>query len=89
MAFMGTIIVNGRGWGVVVETGARTVLGQIARDVKELSVTETPLQRKMVKFAQFIGSLCWKRVRPLFGHSEVITAVAASVATIPEGSPSW
>lgn len=29
MAFMGTIIVNGRGWGVVVETGARTVLGRL------------------------------------------------------------
>ena len=96
MAFMGTIIVNGRGWGVVVETGARTVLGQIARDVKELSVTETPLQRKMVKFAQFIGLLVLGSAVAIivFGlflgmtlKELFITAVAASVATIPEGLP--
>ncbi len=55
MAFKGTIIVSGR--GVVVETGQRTVLGHIARDVKKLSVTETPLQKKIVRFAHFIGLL--------------------------------
>ena len=57
MAFKGTIIVSGRGRGVVVETGQRTVLGHIARDVKKLSVTETPLQKKIVRFAHFIGLL--------------------------------
>ena len=36
MAFMGTAFVNGRARGVVVETGARTVLGGITRDVQEL-----------------------------------------------------
>jgi len=57
MAFMGTIVVSGRGKGVVVETGIRTILGQIAREVGELSVTATPLQQKIVKFAHFIGLL--------------------------------
>ena len=57
MAFMGTAVVNGRARGIVVETGAKTILGGIARDVQELSVTETPLQKKIVKFAQFIGLL--------------------------------
>jgi len=96
MAFMGTVIVNGRARAVVVETGAKTVLGQIARDVKELSVTETPLQRKMVKFAQFIGLLVLGSAVAIivFGlflgitlKELFITAVAASVATIPEGLP--
>src|SRR4030042_3708062 len=50
MGFMGTIVVNGRGRGLVVETGIRTILGQIAREVGELSVTATPLQQKIVKF---------------------------------------
>ncbi len=96
MAFMGTIIVTGRARGIVVETGAKTVLGQIARDVKELSVTETPLQRKMVKFAQLIGLLVLGSTVAIivFGlflglslKELFITAVAASVATIPEGLP--
>lgn len=96
MAFMGTVIVNGRARGIAVETGAKTVLGQIARDVKELSVTETPLQRKMVRFAQFIGLLALGSAVAIivFGlylgmtlKELFITAVAASVATIPEGLP--
>lgn len=96
MAFMGTVIVNGRARGIVIETGEKTVLGQIARDVKELSVTETPLQRKMVKFAQFIGLLVLGSAVAIivFGlflgmtlKELFITAVAASVATIPEGLP--
>ncbi len=42
MAFMGTVIVNGRARGIVVETGSKTVIGQIARDVRGLEVTELP-----------------------------------------------
>jgi len=82
MTFMGTIIV--------------TVLGQIAREVKELSVTQTPLQQKIGKFGRFIGFL-------VLGSAIAIAAVgislgmsvieifkivvAASVATVPEGLP--
>jgi len=96
MAFMGTIVVNGRGRGVVVETGTRTVLGQIARDVKGLGVTETPLQRKIVRFAQFIGLLVLASAVAIIllglmlgmTFAEVFgIAVAAAVATVPEGLP--
>ena len=96
MAFMGTVVVNGRAKGMVVETGSKTVLGQIAREVKELSVTQTPLQQKIVKFAHFIGFL-------VLGSAVAISilgfflgmtiaeifkiAVAASVAAVPEGLP--
>src|SRR4030042_5758385 len=57
MAFMGTVVVNGRAKAIVVETGSKTVLGRIALDVKELSVTQTPLQQKIIKFAHLIGFL--------------------------------
>ena len=96
MAFMGTIVVNGRGRGIVVETGVKTVLGQIAREVEELSVTTTPLQQKIVKFAQFIGfivlgSAASISILGLFlgiSIAEIFKiAVAASVAAVPEGLP--
>ncbi len=96
MAFMGTNIVNGRARGIVVETGRNTMLGQIARDVKELSVTETPLQRKIVRFAQFIGLVVLASAAAIIvlglflgiALKELFTiAVAAAVATVPEGLP--
>ncbi len=96
MGFMGTIVVNGRGRGIVVETGIRTILGQIAREVKELSVTQTPLQQKIVKFAHFIGFLVLGSAVAISGLGLLLgmtiaeifkIAVAASVAAVPEGLP--
>src|SRR4030042_4464459 len=96
MAFMGTIVVNGRGRGIVVETGSKTVLGQIAREGKEVSVTQTPLQQKIVKFAHFIGLLFLGSavaisILGLFLDMTIAEifkiAVAASVAAVPEGLP--
>ena len=96
MAFMGTAVVNGRAKGIVVETGAKTMLGNIAQDVQGLSVTETPLQRKIVKFAQYIGLLVLGSATAIIIlglflgmilKELFVTAVAASVATVPEGLP--
>jgi len=96
MAFMGTIVVNGRAKGIVAETGSKTVLGQIAREVRELSVTKTPLQQKIVKFAHFIGFLVLGSALAIsilgfflrMRIAEIFKiAVAASVAAIPEGLP--
>ena len=44
MTFMGTIVVSGRAKGIVVETGERTVLGQIAEKVREVSSIKTPFR---------------------------------------------
>ncbi len=96
MVFMGTVVVSGRAKGVVVETGLKTVLGQIARKVKEISVTQTPLQQKIIQFAHFIGFLFLGSAMAisLVGIALGITiveifkiAVAASVAAVPEGLP--
>ena len=96
MAFMGTAAVIGRAKGIVVETGGRTVLGQIATEVKELSITRTPLQQKIEKFAKFIGLLVLSGASAIFlvgiilgikASDMFITAVAAAVATVPEGLP--
>ncbi len=96
MAFMGTVVVNGRARGVVVATGARTVLGHIAKDVQDIGVTKSPLQEKIDRFAQAIGILVLVAAVLLFvvgilvGESVkdmFMTAVAATVAAIPEGLP--
>ena len=96
MAFMGTVVVNGRAQGVVTATGTQTVLGRIARDVEEAETAQAPLQEKIHRFSNRIGvvvlaaSLALISVGILLGESlkdMFMTAVAAAVATIPEGLP--
>ena len=45
IAFMGTTVVYGRGRGVVIETGRRTVIGDIAEKVQELPFGKAPLPK--------------------------------------------
>jgi Ca2+-transporting ATPase len=81
---------------LVHPTAKNTTLGQIAREVKEISVTQTPLQQKITKFAHFIGFLVLGSALAIsvlgfffgIGIAEIFKiAVAASVAAIPEGLP--
>jgi Ca2+-transporting ATPase len=96
MAFTGTIVVSGRGRGVVVETGTRTVLGQIAEQVREVEVARTPVQDKLERFAKLIGVVVIGFSALVFGAgiwrgekiSEMfMVAVATAVSAIPEGLP--
>lgn len=96
MAFMGTIVVHGRARGIVVETGARTTLGRIAQDVKDVGLVKAPIQDKINDFARNIGmfvvaaSAVVFLVGILMGESlkdMFMTAVATAVAAIPEGLP--
>src|SRR3989338_1443088 len=84
MTFMGTIVVSGRAKGIVVETGERTVLGQIAEKVREVSSIKTPLQDKLERFAKLIGIV-------IVGFSVIIFGVGlfhgSKVSAIPEGLP--
>ena len=70
MAFMGTVVVNGRAQGVVTATGTQTVLGRIARDVEEAETAQAPLQEKIHRFSNRIG----------------IVVLAASLGSSPSGS---
>ena len=96
MAFMGTAVVHGRAKGTVVATGSETTLGKIALDVKDVGTVKAPIQEKINDFARNIGilvilaSLVVFVIGILMGESAkdmFITAVAAAVATIPEGLP--
>ena len=96
MAFMGTVVVSGRARGVVVETGQRTILGKIAKEVREVSAFKTPLQDKLERFARLIGyailgfsALIFLAgiMRGVKASDMFLTAVATAVSAIPEGLP--
>ncbi|MCF6158854.1 MAG: HAD family hydrolase [wastewater metagenome] len=96
MVFTGTIVVSGRGRGIVTETGNRTILGQIAKDVRETVKTKTPLQHKLERFAKILGVVIIGFSGILFGIGLLrgadlaemfMAAVATAVSAIPEGLP--
>jgi len=96
MAFMGTIVVSGRARGIVVNTGTQTILGAIAQDLKGVRPVKAPVQEKINKFSKQIGLLVLAASAAVFlfgvltGESikdMFMTAVAAAVATVPEGLP--
>lgn len=96
MAFMGTIVVSGRARGVVVETGSRTVLGGIAKEVKEIGPVKAPLQDKLMRFARVIAGVVVVFSIMVFiagimmgikAAEMFMTAVATAVSAIPEGLP--
>jgi Ca2+-transporting ATPase len=96
MAFMGTIVVSGRAKGVIVETGRRKVLGEIAEEVREVTEIKTPLQDKLDRFAKFLGLFVLVFSVFLIGAGTLLgetladmfmVAVATAVSAIPEGLP--
>jgi Ca2+-transporting ATPase len=96
IAFMGTAVVYGRGRGVVVETGRRTVIGDIAEKVQEIPFGKAPLQQKLDSFAKFLSWTVGGISLSIFGlglyegeklSDMFIAAVAIAVSAIPEGLP--
>jgi len=96
LAFMGTSIVRGRGAGVVVATGLRTALGNIATELRDIGEVEAPFQNRMAQLARLLalvavgvtvlvfllGVLRGEPVTEIF-----LSAIATAVAAVPEGLP--
>jgi magnesium-transporting ATPase (P-type) len=96
MAHMGTSITAGRAAGVVVGTGAATLLGAIAERMSEQERPPTPLQRRMARFANIVAVAVLGSTVIAFalgvalggGVAEMfLVAVALAVAVVPEGLP--
>lgn len=96
IAFMGTMVRDGNGVGIVVCTGSQTAFGKIFKMMSDIEKPKTPLQIKMNNLGKqlslisfgIIGVICLIGI--LEGKSWLDMfqiSVSLAVAAIPEGLP--
>ena len=95
MTFKGTFITNGRGHGVVVQTGMETEMGKIARMLAG-DDNSTPLQKRMAAFGKKLSfvviGICIVIFVTGYLRGEdplrlLLTTISLAVAAIPEALP--
>jgi P-type Ca2+ transporter type 2C len=96
IAFMGTMITRGSGVGVVIATGMKTAMGQIADLLQSAQSQDTPLQRRLEQLGKILITVALLLtvlvvvVGVLRGHDlyeMFLAGVSLAVAAIPEGLP--
>lgn len=96
VAFMGTLVRDGHGLGVVVATGTQTEFGTVFAMMLEIEKPKTPLQQAMDKLGKdlsvfsfaVIGVICLLGIiqgRAWLDMFQILVSLA--VAAIPEGLP--
>ncbi|MCX8016119.1 MAG: HAD-IC family P-type ATPase [Patescibacteria group bacterium] len=96
MAYMGTLVEEGRGVMVVTTIGKDTEFGNLGFILQDIEKDKTPFQRKVEYFSKFLGLIISIFVLSIFilgiinnrPFIEMLTvSVATAVAAIPEGLP--
>jgi len=96
MAYKGTLVTHGRAAGLVVATGARTQLGQVATLLGEAPTRATPLQQRLAAFGKRLSVVVLAICAVVFAIGVLrgepvllmaLTAISLAVAAIPEALP--
>ncbi|MED4124507.1 calcium-translocating P-type ATPase, SERCA-type [Halalkalibacterium halodurans] len=96
MAFMGTLVTEGQGIGIVVATGMKTEMGKIAHLLQTTETVITPLQRKLEQLGKVLiaAALLLTAMVVVIGviqghdaYTMFLAGVSLAVAAIPEGLP--
>ncbi|MEJ6001725.1 cation-translocating P-type ATPase [Paucibacter soli] len=99
MAYQGTVVTHGRGAGMVVATGARTELGQVAGLLGKANregQRATPLQQRLAAFGKRLSLVVLAICALVFAIGVLrgeplllmaLTAISLAVAAIPEALP--
>ena len=96
MVYNGTIVVGGRGVGVVAFTGMETEIGKIATMLQEEEEVRTPLQKRLAEFGKKLAGVILLISAIVFamgvlrGEDVVtmfLTGISLAVAAIPEALP--
>ena len=97
LAFLGTVVTEGRGRMLVTATGRATELGRVGQLIEEAEPRDTPLERRLavlgrslivvvIAIAGVIVLAGWVRGAASFGYMLEIGIVLA-IAAVPEGLP--
>jgi P-type Ca2+ transporter type 2C len=96
MGFMGTMVTQGSGIGIVIGTGMNTEMGKIAGLIQNAETLATPLQLKLEELGKTLiylslGLTVLVVVLGVYrGHdltNMILSGVSLAVAAIPEGLP--
>ena len=97
MAYMGTTVNYGRGEMVVIGTGLRTEIGNIATMLMQVEEGTTPLQRRLNHLGRILATAALVVVAIVFivgfwvqgipAEQMFLIAISLAVAAVPEGLP--
>jgi P-type Ca2+ transporter type 2C len=96
LIFAGTMVVGGRTTAIVTATGMQTEIGRVAKLAQEVHKSQTPLQKRLKRIAQWFGGLglaiCmlvagWGIAHGKPALEQALVGISLAMAAIPEALP--